>query len=251
MATGVGDAGGVGLHDLSPSGNAEETLPFPLAFVAARQRRRSQDETTPFLLEFQVAPTLGRASQDETTPFLLELAGFSAQRNAVLLDERAEPVGLSLLADERDAACGREEDEALRSRRRALPRLTLRGVEVSAALREYAGRIAAGEQLPPYRGPILANEERAAGVLNETPRPGGAHDANRFVKLVLGLMLMAAMLVASAVLGDDAELRALGQALAAWVAGGEPTIEVFPLNEPTHAPPPDVPCAQSAPAPAR
>jgi hypothetical protein len=201
----------------SSRGNQDETAPFPLEFeVVARRKRvvrregRSQDETAPFPLEFEVVARKTQQSQDETSPFLLEFM--------VIL-----PDGESAFV--RTARPPRSQG-GRRSSPRGLPLLKWHGVDASTELREYAARIAAGEKLPPYRGPILANGEspraRSAmihGVTEATSgvsSAAGVDDSKAFVKLALALMVMTALVVASAALGDDAQLRSFGQSVSGW-----------------------------------
>lgn len=192
-------------------GNPEETpFPFELEIVARRKRvvhreGRSQDETAPFPLEFEVVARKAEQSQDETSPFLLEFM--------VVL-----PGGESAFV--RTARPPRSQG-AKRSSRRSLPRLKWHGLNASLELREYAARIAAGESLPPYRGPILENGELPpvrSAAKSELPRLT-ADDSKAFVKLALGLMVASALAVGSALIGNDAQLRSVGQTISDWFAG--------------------------------
>jgi hypothetical protein len=215
----------------SRRGSQDETAPFPLEFeVVARRKRvvrregRSQDETAPFPLEFEVIARKTQQSQDETSPFLLEFM--------VIL-----PDGESAFV--RTARPPRSQG-GRRSSPRGLPLLKWHGVDASTELREYAARIAAGEKLPPYRGPLLANGEspRARSAMIRGMTAEAAHavssagvssagvssaadvdDSKAFVKLALALMVMTALVVASAALGDDAQLRSFGQSISGWFTG--------------------------------
>lgn len=208
-------------------GSQDET-PFPLEFdiVAGRKRvvhreGRSQDETAPFPAEFEVVARKTRQSPDETSPFLLEFS--------LIL-----PNGASAFV--RTARPPRSRG-ARRSPRRGLPLLKWQGVNASQELRSYAARIAAGESLPPYRGPILeagdfsalaaqpAASRAAHGMALAPSTP--ASDSKAFVKLGLALIVMSALVVASALLGDDAQLRKLGQSISDWFGGREP-VEFLP-----------------------
>src|SRR6185436_735416 len=144
MDTVVSSAGG------SRRGNLDETSPLPFEFeILARRKRvvrregRSQDETAPFPLEFEVVARRSRQSQDETSPFLLEFR--------VVLPNGTEGFV-------RTARPPRQRG-APRTSLGGLPRLKWHGVDAAIELRRYAARVAAGESLPPYRGPILANGE--------------------------------------------------------------------------------------------
>jgi hypothetical protein len=116
MDTVVSTLGGRG-----PRRSQDETSPFPLEFMVARPLGQSQDETSPFPLDFVVVARKRRASQDETSPFLLEYQVTPLEG-------------------------------------------TVSELEASPQLRDYAARVAAGEALPPYRGPILASDVRARSV---------------------------------------------------------------------------------------
>lgn len=171
--------------------------------------RSSQDETAPFPLEFEVVARKARQSQDETSPFLLEFMVILPDGESAFVRTARPP----------------------RSRRaqrspRGLPLLKWHGVDASRELREYAARIAAGEKLPPYCGPILANGESprarpatdsgvSSGALSAVP----VDDSKAFVKLGLALMVMTALVVASLMLGDDAQLRSVGQSISGWLTG--------------------------------
>jgi hypothetical protein len=190
----------------------DETGPFPLEFeiVARRSKRvvrregQSQDETAPFPLEFEVVARKAQQSQDETSPFLLEFM-------VILPDGESAFVRTARPPRSRGAQ---------RSSPRKPPLLKWHGVDASNELREYAARIAAGEKLPPYRGPILANGEfpRARpGMSSGVPAAIPVDDSKAFVKLALALMVMTALVVASALLGDDAQLRSVGEAIGGWL----------------------------------
>ena len=187
-------------------------------------------------------------------PFLLELGAVEVEPEEVL--DLANPAsgctqvfGLTEAASECDDWLGRAL-EAHRSRVQVLPELTWRGAEASKALREYAARVASGEELPPYRGPILASDESIDGVLqgpqveararvdarasarvSVSNARAEASEGMSLAKLVLGLTLLASAIVGSAVLGDDAQLRAAGQAISRWF-GAERTFESFPMVDP-------------------
>jgi hypothetical protein len=66
----------------------------------------------------------------------------------------------------------------------------------------------------------------------------------------LALIVMSAAVVASAVLGDDAELRATGQSISQWFTGADRKLEAFPLSDPARHPA-NAPCEPAAPTPAR
>ncbi|HTV23466.1 MAG TPA: hypothetical protein VMG12_32475 [Polyangiaceae bacterium] len=216
----------------SKKGNQDET-PFPIEFeILARRKRvvhregRSQDETAPFPLEFEVVARKTPQSQDETSPFLLEFM--------VML-----PGGESAFV--RTARPPRSHG-ARRSSRRSLPRLKWHGVDASPELREYAARIAAGESLPPYCGPILANGElprvrsgAPQGLQASRPAPV-ADDSKGFVKLALALMVMSALVVASALLGSDAQLRSVGQSISDWFTGRDTSSQLPHPGEPAIGP---------------
>lgn len=211
----------------SRRGSQDETAPFPLEFeiVARRSKRvvrregRSQDETAPFPLEFEVVARKTQHSQDETSPFLLEFM--------VIL-----PDGASAFV--RTARPPRSRG-AERTSVRGLPRLKWHGVDASTELREYAARIAAGEKLPPYRGPILANGE-SPRARTEAPSAAPSDDSKAFVKLALALMVMTALVVASAALGDDAQLRSVGQSVSRWLTGKDNSFQSLPPAAPARAP---------------
>jgi hypothetical protein len=198
--------------------------------IASRLGRANQDETSPFLLEFEVVARRAHHSQDETAPFPLEFMIAHADGAALV----------------RAACADRFEGEGL-------PRLTWRGLDASPELREYAARIAAGEELPPFRGPILASPEAPPRSAPEASRPASGGDAKAFPKLALALIVMSAGLVATAVLGDDAELRAAGQAISGWFAGPSGSLEAVPTFEPAQHPAegPCKPAATSTPVPVR
>jgi len=225
----------------SKRGNQDET-PFPLEFeiVAGRKRvvhreGRSQDETAPFPLEFEVVARKARQSvsrdcQDETSPFLLEFM--------VVL-----PDGASAFV--RTARPPRAPG-ARRSSRRGLPHLKWHGVDASVELREYAARIAAGESLPPFRGPILANGESPSfgRAVRHSTKPAAtdvvsattADDSKAFVKLTLALLVMSALVVASAVLGSDAQLRHVGESISEWFTGRGASSQMLHQSEPAPSP---------------
>jgi len=193
---------------VSASRGSQDETPFPLEFevVAGRKRvvrreGRSQDETAPFPLEFAVVARKARQSQDETSPFLLEFK---------IILPGGEPAFVHTARPPRARG-------TRRSSRRGLPRLKWHGVEASRELREYAARIAAGESLPPYRGPILETGEfpRVAGQ-GAAPGASPAADSKAFVKLALALIVMMGLVVASALLGNDADLRKVGQSIGDW-----------------------------------
>jgi hypothetical protein len=203
----------------SGRGSQDETGPFPLEFeIVARRKRvvrregQSQDETAPFPLEFEVVARKAQQSQDETSPFLLEFT-------VVLPD--GEPAFVRTARPPRKRGAQRSP--------RVLPALKWHGVDASRELREYAARIASGEKLPPFRGPILANGEspraRPAVSSGASSSSGASEaiipvdDSKAFVKLALALMVMAALVAASAVLGDDAQLRSVGQSISGWLTG--------------------------------
>lgn len=197
----------------SRRGSQDETSPIPLEFeIIARRKRvvqregRSQDETAPFPLEFEVVARKAQQNQDETSPFLLEFM-------VILPDGERGFVRTARPPRSRGASSSR-----------GLPRLKWNGVDASRELREYAARIAAGESLPPYRGPILENDEllrvrptspRAAHG-EPRPTPAAADDSRAIVKFALALIVMSALVVASAVLGNDAQLRSVGQSISGW-----------------------------------
>jgi hypothetical protein len=215
----------------SGRGSQDETGPFPLEFeIVARRKRvvrregQSQDETAPFPLEFEVVARKAQQSQDETSPFLLEFT-------VVLPD--GEPAFVRTARPPRKRGAQRSP--------RVLPALKWHGVDASRELREYAARIASGEKLPPFRGPILANGESprarpaVSSRVSETIIP--VDDSKAFVKLALALMVMAALVAASAVLGDDAQLRSVGQSISGWLTG---------RDDPFQTPAPVVPASGSS-----
>jgi hypothetical protein len=250
------------------------------------RKRASQDETTPFLLEFEVVQSQGRRIQDETAPFPLMLEALRRRRKRTGQNE-ASPLLLALAGEPAAilGETGETKGEAVPRARRArhepsgVPSLKWRGIDASRELREYAARIASGEDLPPYSGPILASDASAdapalaAPQLAESERPRASERAPSSVrsalshtettsdlrvssptspaKVVLGLMLLVGALVASATAGDDAALRAAGQSIGAWFSGGAPSYEAPapPASAPSRtvpAPSPTVP--SSAPA---
>ena len=50
------------------------------------------------------------------------------------------------------------------------------------------------------------------------------------------LLVMSAFIVASAVLGDDAQLRRMGQAISDWFGGGDDSSQLLRPSEPAQAP---------------
>ena len=202
----------------SMQGSLDETSPLPFEFeIVARRKRvvhregRSQDETAPFPLEFEIVARKSRQNQDETSPILLEFA--------VMLPNGTE-------AFVRTARPPRQRG-ARRTSFGGLPRLKWHGVDAAIELRRYAARVAAGESLPPYRGPILANGElpqlrvapHSAHTAWRAPA-AAAGDSKGLRRLALTLLVMSALVVASLVLGDDAQLRHVGQSISGWFAGG-------------------------------
>ena len=205
----------------SASRGSQDETPFPLEFevVSGRKRvvrreGRRQDETAPFPIEFEVVARKTRQSQDETSPFLLEFSVILPSGEAAFVRTARPP----------------RSQGSRRSSRRVLPRLKWHGADASRELREYAARIAAGESLPPYCGPILegANSPRVAA---RRVAQGAAHaaapavparvaaDSKAFVKLGLALIVMTALVVASALLGNDADLRNVGRSISDWFSG--------------------------------
>jgi hypothetical protein len=208
MATVVSDAPG---RKIRPG--QEETSPIPLEFmVVSRRARVNQEETAPFPLEFEVVSRKGRVSQEETSPFPLEFM-------IVLPDGE---VALARAAGVR------------RRPGKTPPGLKWRGINASIELREYAARVAAGEDLPPFRGPILASGE-SSGVAPKGALPVRAGQAPSVMKLALGLIVLSAALAASLMLGDDAELRAAGQAISRWFTGEKSSIETSAPVDPANA----------------
>jgi hypothetical protein len=205
----------------SRRGSQVETAPFPLELeIVARRKRvvrregRSQDETAPFPLEFEVVARKAQQSQDETSPFLLEFM--------VILDGKPAFVRTARPPRSRGAQ---------RSSPRVLPRLKWHGVDASRELREYAARIASGEELPPYSGPILANGESPRARPAPSPRvqhPVLVDDSKALVKLALALLVMTALIVAAAVLGDDAQLRSVGQSISGSLTGRGDSLQTLP-----------------------
>ena len=204
----------------------DETAPFPLEFeIVARRKRvvrregRSQDETAPFPLEFEVVARKGQQSQDVTSPFLLEFMVVLPDGNNAFVRTARPPRSRG----------------AQRSSPRVLPRLKWHGVNASRELREYAARIASGEKLPPYRGPILANGDfpRARPTLSPAIT---VDDSKAFVKLALALLVMTALVVAAAVLGDDAQLRSVGQSISGSLTGRDDSFQTLPPVVPAPAP---------------
>jgi hypothetical protein len=220
MDTVVSSVGG------SMQGGLDETSPLPFEFeiVASRKRvvrreGRSQDETAPFPLEFEVVARKSRHNQDETSPFLLEFG--------VVLPNGTE-------AFVRTARPPRQRG-VQRTSFGGLPRLKWHGVDAAIELRRYAARIAAGESLPPYRGPILANGElpqlralapHSAHTAWRAPA-AAADDSKGLHRLALTLLVMSALVIASLVLGDDAQLRHVGQSISGWFAGRGDSAEML------------------------
>jgi hypothetical protein len=220
MAKGTVYSRGMDVSRAHGSGRSsqDETAPFPLEFeVVARRKRvvrregRNQDETAPFPLEFEVVARKSSQSQDETSPFLLEFMVILPDGESAFVRTARPPRSRS----------------AQRKSPRGLPRLKWHGVDASTELREYAARIAAGEKLPPFQGPILANgaspralPAMSSGVMSSGVSPAArVDDSKAFVKLALALMVMTALVVASAALGDDAQLRSFGQSVSSWFTG--------------------------------
>jgi hypothetical protein len=220
-------------------GGLDETSPLPFEFeIVARRKRvvrregRSQEETAPFPFEFEVVARKSRQNQDETSPFLLEFR--------VVLPNGSE-------AFVRTARPPRQRG-VRRCSFGGLPRLKWHGVDAAIELRRYAARIAAGESLPPYRGPILANGELPQ-LRAEAPRSAhsaaralaaAADDSKGLRRLALTLLVMSALVVASMVLGDDAQLRGVGRSISGWFGGAGDSAEMLrapdsPSLEPTAA----------------
>jgi hypothetical protein len=205
-------------------GSQDETSPFPLEFeIVARRKRvvqregRNQDETAPFPLEFEVVArkakqssaqqSTAQQSQDETSPFLLEFM--------IILPDGA-PAFVRTARPPRSPGARRLP--------RKLPQLKWHGLDASKQLREYAARIAAGESLPPYSGPILESGEfppvRAARPhAAHAPSAPSADDSKAIEKFALALIMMSAFFGASALLGNDVQLRNVGQAISGWFTG--------------------------------
>jgi hypothetical protein len=209
----------------SRRGSQDETAPFPLEFeIVARRKRvvrregQNQSETAPFPLEFEVIARKTQHSQDETSPFLLEFM--------VILPDGEQ-------AFVRTARPPRSRGTQ-RSAPRGLPLLKWHGVDASTELREYAARIASGEKLPPYRGPILANGA-SPRARPEAPSAAPVDDSKAFVKLALALMVMTALVVASAALGDDAKLRGIGQSVSSWLTGRDTSFQTLQPNQPVES----------------
>jgi len=220
MDTVVSSAGG------SRPGNLDETSPLPFEFeILARRKRvvrregRSQDETAPFPLEFEVVARKSRQSQEETSPFLLEF-------RVVLPNGTEGFVRTARPPRQRGATC---------TSLGGLPRLKWHGVDAAVELRRYAARIAAGESLPPYRGPFLANGELPqvrALATHSTHRasdaPGAAADDSQgLLRLAVTLLVMSALVLASVVLGDEAQLRQVGQSINRWFSGEDDSAEML------------------------
>lgn len=204
----TGGTNGTGLRGRA---SQEETAPFPLEFeIVSRRGRPSQDETAPFPLEFQIVSPDGRVSQDETSPFLLE---FMVMR----------PDGEAALAR---IPC------VQRAQMGALPRLKWRGIEASLELRQYAARVASGERLQPFGGPILVSGAFPGVAPEKAPRPARASQTPSIVKLALAATALVA-LAASILLGDDAALREAGQSVSRWLTGDNGAFQAFPVAPPT------------------
>jgi len=210
----------------SRRGSQDETGPFPLEFeIVARRKRvvrregRSQEETAPFPLEFEVVARKAHQSQDETSPFLLEF---------MVVLPNGEPAFVRTARPPRSRG-------AQRSSPRVLPRLKWHGVDASRELREYAARVAAGEKLPPYRGPLLANGE-SPRARPGAPPPIPVDDSNGLVKLALALLVMTVLVVAAVVLGDDAQLRSVGQSISGFLTGRDDSFQTLPPVVPAAAP---------------
>ena len=189
---------------------SEETSPFPFEFeiVAGRKRvvhreGRDQDETAPFPREFEIVARRTRQSQDETSPFLLEFKVVLPNGEAAFVRTARPP----------------RTRRSARPAPKTLPRLKWHGVDASVELREYAARIASGEALPAFRGPILADGS-SPSLRSERPAPMAPQpvpaDSKAFARFGLALIVMSALVLASAVLGDDAQLRDIGQAISRW-----------------------------------
>jgi hypothetical protein len=215
----------------SKRGSQDETSPIPLEFeIVARRKRvvqregRNQDETAPFPLEFEVVARKTKQSQDETSPFLLEFMVILPDGESAFVRTARPP-----------------RSRGTQSSLGGLPLLKWNGVNASRELRRYAARIAAGESLPPYRGPILDNPSLdnpsldnpsldnpsldngglqrlrgAAQPVAHAPAPAAVDDSKAFVKFALALILMSALVVASAMLGSDAQLRGVGKSIRDW-----------------------------------
>jgi hypothetical protein len=259
MATSGSDTSGHGTR-----ANQEETSPFPLELMlAAARAAQNQDETAPFPLGFEVIARRARQSQDETAPFLLEFRVMSPDGEIALVP--TTPVEPSRAAHSQSTRSQSAHLQSLPSRAAsskttvsrlaaepqgfaALPDLKWRGIDASDELREYAARVASGEELPPFRGPILAGSEVPRTVREPVPSGEMASDSKAFLKLALAAIVMSAALFAAAVLGDDAELRAAGETIGSWLRGPERVISTFPLVEPaqSHA---NVPCETAQPLP--
>jgi hypothetical protein len=238
--------------------NQEETSPFPLELMlAAARAAQHQDETAPFPLEFEVVSRRARRNQDETAPFPLEFmvmrpdGGVALVRTAPAVRSRA--AAASGVHSRAVGSRASDADFTAQPGATALPELKWCGIDASAELREYAARVASGEELPPFRGPILASPILASGefpreVRESAPRGEMASDSKAFLKLALAALVMSAVLIAAAVLGDDAELRAAGEAVGRWLQGPERSLSTFPLVEPTHGSA-NAPCEPLAPLP--
>lgn len=218
MDTVVSSAGG------SRRGSLDETSPLPFEFEIRASRKRvlrregrSQDETAPFPFEFEVVARKSRQSQDETSPFLLEFRVVLPNGNEGFVRTARPPRGAA------NKSLG------------GLPRLKWHGVDAAIELRRYAALIAAGESLPPYRGPILANGELPQ-LRAPAPQPpysapqapaAAAADSKGLRRLALSLLVMSALVVASLLLGDDAQLRHVGQSISRWLSGRDDSAEML------------------------
>jgi hypothetical protein len=245
-ARGMATVGDIPRPRPRPRPSQDETSPFPLEFVVvSNQRRYSQNETAPFPLQITALPRRKRVSQDETSPFLLTLDAFEVDASAVDASEvDASEVDAKLDRDPAPAPrAGRARDEAL-------PSLTWRGLDASSELRQYAARIASGEDLPPFRGPIIAGQETPAAAPAAAPlaapETGPQPVETNPLKVALGLIVLMAAIVASATAGDDASLRAAGQSISRWFAGESQPLET--LVPPAPAAPAQTPCLTAAPS---
>jgi hypothetical protein len=249
-----------------PRANGEETAPFPLEFmVMARKRRASQDETAPFPLEFQIASP----SQEETSPFLLEFM-------VVRPDGEAVPAHFPWIRRRTRIGAPPElrwrgEDTSLELRRYAakiesgekLPPFegpVLASGEfpqVAPVSDKFSPADAAsrGEKLPPLEEPApvsstspavapapAARSARARQTVaaptrtrQTLARPARASQSMTGVKVVLGVLALAAVL-ASALLGDDAQLRSAGQSIQLWFTGDDSSFQTFPAASPVSEP---------------
>lgn len=231
----------------------DETSPIPLEFqvVSRGGSRVSQDDTSPIPLEFQVVSRGEKgANQDETSPIPLEF-------QVVLPDGDTAVARVAGVAASRGGSPGsspnNDREPSVGNERRSAPqRLKWRGVDASPELQEYAARIASGEKLPPYRGPILADGDLALlaspryarprasvepsipdpmGPAPARPPPGLGQSAGRApaLKFMLAFIVMSAVLIGSLMLGDDAQLRAAGESIGSWFTGSDPALEAVPF----------------------